>query len=152
MRRIPIHELVHPPQGVVHICHESGELLGSTRSAVQPETVALLARAGIRSVVVLDGYDNVVQFWITSRNKFILVNELGNDHSIVGPIVTTDGTILYRKGDPVGDSLRQKLKSAGIYSIPVRKEPRELKQHQVVFFRKLLANRRVAERVKPVLI
>ncbi|MBI4618040.1 MAG: hypothetical protein HY720_30835 [Planctomycetes bacterium] len=141
MRRVHIFELLDLAPAELHVFHESGEILFSSAEGFAHTDIARLEEVGIEFVYVLDGYDNLPQFAIAQRNKFILTDELLPDHDLVGPIVTPDGTVLVRRNDPVTPTLKRELKRCGYYSVCVRKTPVELRLHEVRHFRRLVRGR-----------
>lgn len=136
MRRIHIRELIAQPMVEAHVFHESGEHLCSSATGFGPHHVRAFQEAGIDHVYVLDGYDNLVQFSIERRNKFILTDELVAKHRLIGPILGMDGGLLVRFGERNTEELKTRLKRHGYYSVCVKKTQRELRLDQVEAFRR----------------
>ena len=137
MRRIHVRELCSLPLIETHVFHDSGEHLASSSEGFSPEQVGLLEDAGIEIVYILDGYDNIVQFSIDQRNKFILTDELAPEHYMVGPILSPSGEILLRHGQPITEAAKTRLKRHGYYSVPVRKSHPELRLNEVREYHRL---------------
>lgn len=137
MRRAYIFELLDLAPVELHVFHESGEILFSSAEGFTLRDVERLEEVGIEFVYVLDGYDNLPQFAIAQRNKFILTDELQPEHDLVGPIVSPDGSVLVRHDDPVTPALKLELKRCGYYSVCVRKTAAELRLHEVRHFRRI---------------
>ena len=136
MRRINVRDLIAQPMIEIHVFHESGEVLCSSSTGFGPENIEVFERAGIETVYLLDGYDNVVEFSLDRRKKFILTEELRPEHDLVGPFVGNDEKMLVTFGEPIDSDLRTRLKRHGYYSVCVRKTNAELRLDQVTTFRR----------------